>query len=290
MSLIKVVCPFETELIASFAGHDLVVKVTDLSSAVMAAATVARSKNRLICIAVETDNCLDQLQFDEALQTIPLAVFPAAFGNFRQLAPQLGLLRRLNLRVYLGGDNRENLAGLRILSSLGIHAGVVMGPGPIEWDGLADLMTYAVLERTAHASIEPFSYITGNYDPLAPRDWSVFYFDQPGVYVHLDKQGRVALSKAELQSKQFITENISSLGKPETQQKLEQRREYWREFFLDNHSCASCAGWKLCLGKFADKLTVDVGCAGFFAEMLEVVRQHKRQLEQTEKERSLWQP
>ena len=290
MNSIKVVCPFDSELIAGLEGQNLVVKVDDLSSAVAAAAAVASSRNRLICIQVETAERMEQLQFDESLTTTPLAVFSGAFGNFRQLTPQLSLLRQLNLRVYLGGDNRENLAGLRILASLGIHGGVVFGPGPIEWEGLADLMTYAVLERTAHATIEPFSYIAGHYDPLSTLDWSALYFEQPGVYLHLDKQGRVAFSRTELQSGRFFAESISACGEQANQRKIEQRRESWREFFLDNHPCASCIGWKQCLGKFAGRLPSDKGCVGFFEEMLEVVRQYRRQCERTDKERPLWQP
>jgi hypothetical protein len=40
--------------------------------------------------------------------------------------------------------------------------------------------------------------------------------------------------------------------------------------FAENHPCASCAGWKVCLGKFAATAAGNRCCEALFAEMMDV--------------------
>jgi hypothetical protein len=289
MNLPKIVCPDNPSLLASFTGCTVAVRVNHPEQASLAAARVRESGNHLFCVIIESGSPFADMELQEDQKDLPLAVMAPSLGKFRHLAPRLQLLRNFNLRVYLPCDRPENIVGLRILSSLGIHGCAVLGNGRQDWEALADLMTYAVLERIPHAAIEPFAFIASLYDPFSYLEWGCLYFDDPQHFLHLDAQGRVALSPAELGKKRFIAPSLSEIAPGEEFPAIRERAEAWKHYFVDNHPCASCAAWKICLGKFASEVPENQGCAGFFREMLEVVRQNKvRQV--PAKESRIWQP
>lgn len=289
MNLPRIVCPHSPGLLQSFADRTVAVRVNHPGEAAAAAAQVWESGNQLLCVIVESDSPLADLDFQEDQKGIPLAVMAPSMGKFRHLARHLDRLRAFNLRVYLPCKNAENLVGLRILSSVGIYSCAVLGTGEMDWEALADLMTYAVLERVPHASIEPFAFIASHYDPSSYLEWGAIFFDDPKNYLHLDAEGRVALSRAELLKQQFIAQCLTEIPAPAEFPAIRERLQTWRQYFLDSHPCASCGGWKICLGKFAADVPGNQACAGFFLEMLEVARQFKKSQIQAE-EFGIWQP
>lgn len=275
MSLPRIVCPNNKRLLQSFTGLTVAVRVKRAAQAEEAAARVRDSGNELFCVIVESDLPLDAIELRESQKGIPLAVMAPSFGKFRNLVKSLDMLRQFNLRVYLPCDEPENLIGLRILSSVGVHGCVVFSGGKNDWEALADLMTYAVLERAPHASIEPFTSIATSYDPFSYFDWGSIHFDDPKHFLHLDSKGRVALSRRELRRRKFVAQSLSEIGSPEDFPPIREGLEAWRQYFVDGHPCASCGAWKICLGKFADRVHKDNGCSDFFLEAIEVARQHK---------------
>lgn len=289
MNLPRIVCPNNNKLLQSFSGRSVAVRVKNPHRAAEAAQRVRGSGNDLFCVIIESDSPLDGIEFREDHKGIPLAVMAPSVGKFRNLVRSLNMLREFNLRIYLPGDNSENLTGLRILSSVGIHGCVVFGNNGNDWEALADLMTYAVLERAPHASIEPFTSIAQRYDSFSYLDWGSIHFDDPKHFLHLDSKGRVALSRGELRKGRFIAQSLSEIGEPDEFPAIRERGEAWRQYFVDDHPCASCGGWKICLGKFADFVHKDNGCSEFFLEMIEVARQHKERDGQAE-EFLVWQP
>ena len=212
-----------------------------------------------------------------------------SLGRFRDLARHLDRLRKLNLRVYLPCDHADNLAGLRILSSVGIACCADFRDGGTDWEALADLATYAVLERTPHAAMEPFAFIAANYYSTDRLDWGRVCFDDPRHFLHLSEDGRVALSQADLAEGRFVAHNLSEIETPADFPPIRERLRAWRHFFIDNHPCASCAGWRICLGKFSANLSGNPGCAEFFGEMMDLVRRHTA-LRAAPEERRIWQP
>ena len=134
----------------------------------------------------------------------PWRSWPLPSGRFRDLARHLDRLRKLNLRVYLPCDHADNLASLRILSSVGIPCCADFRDGGTDWEALADLATYAVLERTPHAAMEPFAFMAANYHSADRLDWGRVFFDDPRHFLHLSEDGRVALSQAELAEGRFV--------------------------------------------------------------------------------------
>jgi len=273
----SIVCPHNPSLFRTFTGLTVVVRVPHSAQAAEAAAQLLESGNELLCVIVESGSPFDEIDLPADLQSIPLAVMTPALGKFRHLVRSISRLRDFNLRVYLPAHNPQNIAGLRILSSLGIHTCAVLGNGPKDWEALTDLMTYAVLGRAPHASMEPFVFIASNYDPHAYLEWGSLYFNDPRRFLHVDADGRVALSPAELRQKRFVASSWAKIGTSSLSLTIQQRVQKWRQFFANNHPCASCSGWKICLGKFASEMNKNGGCRAFFLEMSEVCQQYKEQ-------------
>jgi hypothetical protein len=251
------------------------VRVADPADIVDAVANVQDAGNELYCVIVQTDQPLSKLEFHNEQLAVPLALMVPSMGSYRALAKNIGALRRPTLLVYLPCNSPDNLSALRILSSLGIHGCAEFVASANDWDALTDLMTYAVLGRNPHASIEPFSFIASNYNPHSIVSWGSIEFDDPTRYLHLDERGRIALSRDELRRGIFAAQSIAETGSPALTSVIAERTNAWRQYFVDNHTCASCAGWKICLGKFAGNYPEDGGCTKLFSELIDVAAAQK---------------
>jgi hypothetical protein len=150
-------------------------------------------------------------------------------------------------------------------------------------------MTYAVLGRAPHAPIEPFSFIASNYDSHLILPWGAIAFDDPAHFLHLDAQGRVALSCDELRQGVFIAPSIGGIDASTLSAAISERVNAWRRYFVDNHPCASCAGWKICLGRFSDDLPDDAGCAKLFSELIDAAAMLKTPAPQQDQS-EIWRP
>lgn len=272
MGFPNIVCPDSEILLQKFTGLSVALKINNCNPLAGGVEKVRKSGNHLFCVILESERSLSDLEFAEHHKGIPLAVMVPSVGRFRDLTKHLDLLRDLNLRVYLPCDNADNLTSLRILSSVGIHCCADFRNGRTDWESLTDLATYAVLGRVPHAAIEPFAFIVSNYNSAKYVDWGRVIFDDPRHFLHLDEQGRVALSPAELAEKHFVAGSPNEIEAPDEFPPIRERMLSLRHFFTDNHPCAFCAGWKICLGKFSDDLSENAGCAKFFAEMIDLVR------------------
>jgi hypothetical protein len=285
----RIVCPDSETLLQSFTGLSVALRLNRCDRITAGVEQVRKSGNTLCCVILTSDRPLADLEFDDCHQDIPLAVMAPSLGRFRDLARHLDRLRHFNLRVYLPCGHPDNLASLRILSSVGIHGCADFRSGRTDWDALADLATYAVLERTPHAAIEPFAFMVANYHAAAYLDWGRVCFDDPRHFLHLNEAGRVALSQAELDEKRFVALSLNEIEAPDEFPPIRARLRSWRHFFTDHHPCSSCAGWKICLGKFSADLSPQAGCAEFFGEMIDLVRQ-PRAVPVAPEERRIWQP
>lgn len=289
MKFPRIVCPNDEGLFQGFTRHAVVLRLKRGESLRASQENLAKSGNSLWGAILESDRPLADLAYDDWPQGLPLVVIAPTLGNFRDLARHLDRLRQLNLRVYLPGGQTGNLGNLRILSSVGIHAGAILKQVGTDWEYLADLATYTLLVRAPHAAIEPFSFISANYRAGCNLDWGAVFFDDPRHFLHLDVHGRVALSPAELAEQRFAAANLAEIGSPEEFPPIRERARSWRTYFENNHPCAFCAGWRICLGKFSADLGKNAGCADFFTELLELVRQH-RILQIAPQERPPWRP
>jgi hypothetical protein len=242
------------------------------------------SQNSLVCVIVDSAEPLDALALEDGWKSIPILLIAPAAGEFRAIVRKLPGLRSLNLRVCLAASN-DNIRDVRILASVGIPCSIMLEGKDLDWDGLSDLMVYALSARVPHASIEPFDYISRHYDPSSYVRWGGVLFDNPERYFHLDKEKNVALSRNELLAKQFIghIDEVENAGSPE----LQRRSDTWSCNFLEKSICATCEGFKLCLGSFMPTNGKTDGCSAFFSEMIEVLGELRLSKEKSSKE-NVW--
>lgn len=289
MGFPRIVCPDSEAVLQGFTGRAVALRVKGWDRIASGVELVRRSGNLLFGVIVESDRPLADMEFDDRHQGAPLAVMAPSLGRFRDLARHLHWLTTLNRRVYLPCGHPENLTSLRILSSLGITCGADFRDGNADWESLADLATYALLERAPHAAIEPFAFIAANYPACRHLDWGRVFFDDPRHFLHLDACGRVALSRADLAQNRFAAQSLDEIEVPAEFGPIRDRLRAWQDFFIDSHACASCAGWRICLGKFSGDRAANAGCAEFFTEMIDLVHRHTNAPVVPE-ERRLWQP
>lgn len=289
MTFPHLVCPNNEVLLQGFTGRSVVLRLQNSESLAAGLENVRKSGNTLFGVILDSDRPLADLSFEDCPLGLPVAVMAPSLGNFRHLARHLDRLRQFNLRVYLPADQTGNLVSLRILSSVGIHVAAVLRQIGADWEYLADLATYALLGRAPHAAIEPFSFIAAHYRAGQNLDWGRVFFDDPRHFLHLDRQGRVALSPAALAEQRFVAASLGEIEAPVAFPPIRERTRSWRHYFADRHPCAFCAGWRICLGKFSAGLDENAGCAEFFTELLDLVRQY-RALQKAPEERPLWQP
>ncbi len=285
----SIVCPNNVILLQKFTGLHVVLRVESTDRITEGVENVLKSGNTLLCVIAELDRPLADLELSALHKDIPLAVMVPSVGRFRDLARHLDVLRGLNMRVYLPCDNSDNYTGLRILSSVGIHCCADFRNGPTDWESLADLATYAVLERTPHAPVEPFAFIVSQYGSSKYLDWGRIAFDDTAHFLHLDEDGRVALSREELNGNRFVAGSLAEIETPDEFPPIRERMLSWKDYFTGNHPCASCGGWRVCLGKFSECISENPGCSEFFQEMIDLVSRYKA-LNAAPEERQIWQP
>jgi len=269
------VCPADADLLSRLHGRAVVLRVPALEALDRAVDDARRAKVHLHCVPVEVRHPLGLLTLEERWKDIPLALAVPALGRLRDVVRQLPVLRQMNLRVVLPADSPENLTGIRILASWGVACTAVPGSGRIPWEALSDLGTYALLGLAPHGPIEPFAYLADHYDPGARTDFRGVWFEDPTRFLHMDGAGRFAFSSAELAGGQFADLRPEELDSIDASEAYRERLEAWRLVFLEKDGCASCPGWRICLGTFAATARTDRGCRDCFAELLTVIERHQ---------------
>ena len=290
MGSIKLVCPNQRALIGRFEQRTLCVRV-NTPQEIIAAANDVRAHNNLFCVICDSKIPIEEIDIGEDWENTPIALMAPSVGRFRNISKKLELLRKLNLRVYLP-CNEKNLTGVRLLASVGIPTCIVFNVDhTLDWDALADLMTYALLGGAQHAPIEPFQTIANSYRQTSRRgeDWGRVYFEDSSRYLHIDVTGKIALSHRELLAGDFIADDLSKLDSLEIKEAIEDRMNMWRNLFLENHFCARCSAWRICRGKFSKGKTEPNGCVNFFDEMADIVEQYRNKLK-SNRPVEKWQP
>lgn len=287
MNLRKLICPHDPSFIRSFSHREIAVRVDSSSFVREAADTVRTSDNRLICVILDSASPLDAAPLENDWKTVPIALMTPAVGKFRDIIKRLPSLRMLDVRVFLPATS-ENVRNARILSSVGVPCTLMIERMEVEWDALCDLMAYSLFGRIPHAPIGPFDYIAHHYrDASLPR-WSAAFFEDPQQFFHIDNERNVALSRTEFLAQKFIgsLDDVENGGSAE----LEKRADAWKDVFTGTGICATCAGFKVCMGSFIPKNGEAKGCSAFFSEMLESLEELRSMRGNSLSERRVWQP
>ena len=282
-----VVCPADAALLRRLASRAVVLRVASLEAIDRAVDDAKQAETLLHCVVVESRHPLGLLTLEERWKDVPIALAVPSFGRLRDVVRLLPLIRQMNIRISLPADSAESLTGLRILSSWGVACMATPGSGSIPWDRFSDLGTYALFGLVPHGSIEPFDYLAKHYAANARTDFRGVWFEDPARFVHMDASGRFAFSSGELAAGDFaglIPDEVDGIGESDV---YRERLESWRRVFLDKDGCASCPGWRICLGAFQDRAHTDPRCRDAFAELLDEIERH--QTTARKERRELWQ-
>ena len=264
------VIPYDATLMEKLGGRSLVVR-TDTAEDVCSIAETAKSNQcrlRTIWLTIETS--LSALPFNGTWIRQPLTLQVGSMGRFRDIAPHLPLLRKPNVVVFLPSDGPDTLVSLPILASVGVRCGVWLdSQSSPNWDVLEELLDYAAYGRVRHAPIEPFQFLVTQFKESKYLDIGPIYFNDAARFLHLDSDANIALSAADLTAQSFVAQGISALDTvselPEVKKHLIRRQA----FFLDNHRCARCPGWRACGGWFSETRDESGQCTQFFESVIE---------------------
>jgi hypothetical protein len=282
-----IVCPADATLLNRLAGRAVVLRIASLD-AFDRAVDGARTAGALLhCVAVESRHPLGLLTLEERWKDVPIALAVPSLGRLRDVVRLLPLIRQMNVRISLPADSAENLRGLRILSSWGVACTATPGSGPIPWDRFSDLGTYALFGLVPHGPIEPFDYLATHYVVDARTDFRGVWFEDPTRFVHMDGSGRFAFSSTALAAGDFAGLTPDELDGIDESDAYREHLESWRRAFLEKDGCASCPGWRICLGAFQDKARTDPRCRDAFSDLLDEIERH--QASARKERRELWQ-
>ena len=210
---------------------------------------------------------ITKIAFKEEWQNMSLVIYPAGLGMVRDLIGLLPLIKRLNLKFFLDGAKKENYDAVQILSSLGIYSGILINENA-DWEKLTDLMYYALCGRVAHAPIEPFQYVFDTYQHNRLVDYGVVYLEKE------DLTTRGTIFSPFGGGRGRFNRNLLPLPPPKGEMEGAQFLKAWQRFFLEPTPCAACAGWRICMGKYAG-LVDKTGCRNFTMELLTTIENIK---------------
>jgi len=266
MTDLIIVCPGDEKLLAKLKRRRIVVPTKDEKAVHKIHREVSKS-NDLHAIKLETEKSLSALSFKEEWVNIPLAIYAAEFGEYKEILPHLEQIRKSNARIFLSSQHEFNYTALRILSSLSINCGLYFNGGVLHWDRMNDLMHFAIYGRARHAPVEPFDWLASHYMPAAYTEYSAVYFDDPSRYIHINEKEQIALTGLDLSKGNFIGEGIEAL------ESIEENRKYTDWFsrrydtMLGMNECAFCPAFRICLARFSYLRNKKKTCKIFFTDL-----------------------
>lgn len=286
MSDHMIVCHNSPDLIRRFRSRALVVKAGSLDEIPAINDTVNASGSVLHCIEVKADSPLSTVPIQERWNKIPIALHVEEMGPFGEAREKLGLIRSLNLKLFFPSSAAGSLRSVRILSSLGIPCVIRFDENFSDWDGLDDLMHYAVYAKVNHAPVEPFHFIASGYSPNRLLDIRDLYFENPQKYLHVDARENIALSSLELERGIFIARGVGEISEIPRRREYRERISSWRDSFLGLNRCSCCEGWRICMGYFRKNGKSKPGCRELMKNLLEAAELYQKKMEGN---RVLWQ-
>ncbi len=251
---------------------------------------VNRAGHRLHAVWVRTGAPLSALRLDPRWSRTPVALEAPALGGFAEALPRIREWRGMDLTLFLPSAPGENLTSLRLLSSLGVECALLLSPPGVDWEAVSDLMTWALLGRVERAPLHPFTSMAERYRPDQVNDLGRYRLDDPAAFLHLDAEGRVALTREELEQGRFAAPSLAEAERGPLEElpawhERQARRD--TEFLAPPGGCASCPGFRLCGASFRRWRGEERGCAAFFSEWMECLEQKQSS---TPPRRSPWRP
>lgn len=273
-----IIAPFRDELLKRLAPYPIVIRLDHQRRIEPALDFAAQHHLSLHGLWVQTTTPLCAMDVRDRWSEAFIALFVPAAGTYREIEPEIPVLRQMRIRVVLPPTTLENFLAARILASFGVRSAIVLRPPISSWDALTDLMTHAIVARQ-HAAIEPFDYLAMHYRRDTQTDYSVVYFDDPRAYLHVDDTGRVALTAEDCLAQRFIAESVEAAPPAEH-----------RPAVAPTGTCDRCAGWPVCLGRFVDEARRTDNCRRFFSDMLDVIEASRARFNASRRATGSWSP
>jgi hypothetical protein len=262
------VCPFNEKLITGLNKRALVITTDDFNILNYIENRV-NTGNKLHAIKIRTDKALSDIDFREEWEKIPLALYTPDFGAYKNFLHKLNTLRKLNIRIFLSSDNDFNFTALKMLSSLNINCGLYFDNEPFNWELINDLMHYSVYSNTRHAPVEPFAWLTTNYEPAEYNDFSSVYFNDPSRFLYLNEKEQIALTEKDFLNNNFIGEGLNALENITGNKNYIDSQNTRYEIMLRMDECAFCQAFRICQGKFSDLANKNETCKPFLSDLLD---------------------
>jgi|WetSurMetagenome_2_1015567.scaffolds.fasta_scaffold00792_6 hypothetical protein len=275
------VCPPKEPLLRALAGRSVIIDLPSLDGLANAFEQARRCNVAVRCVRARFQGLLTEVKPDDSWNDIPIALYVSGVGKFRDMVLSLQVLRRLNIRVYIPASSAENLAGIRILSSLGLATAAVIDRNA-DWEGCSDLCTYSLLGTAAHSAIEPFARLAEHYNATGANHLATALFEDPTHTFHVNDDGAVARTSVALARGEFIAQSIEELLKsppPPADSSL--------EALAKDGPCSYCAALNVCFGEVSDPANCPDAAKTFFSDLLDAVEQNKHQDRRAR--RMLWQ-
>jgi hypothetical protein len=283
-------CDYNPGMLKLIKGKSVVFYCDDFSALKSLHRGTDKNKIHIHCIVINTNTSLSDILFQEEWSRYPLAIESPSMGRVYKFLSKVNVIRKLNVRFYFSTKEPSCYKDIRILSSLGYATALFIDGEKADWQQLTDLMTYSLLNSGRHAEIHPFSYVSKYYHPHSRTDFDSVYFNDPERYLHINSKGTVFLKREDLYhninpccdsgSIEFIEENDAYINE----------KNKWFEFFLKPSRCASCKGWRICLGKYVKYLDSNPGCDSFFSEFIDAIELEKNIEKRSIPKEELWQP
>lgn len=196
---------------------------------------------------------LSQIDFNEMWEKInsPLVLNAYNLGDLDSVFHHLELLKKLEMRIFLSSDLKENYYGLKILSSLGIDYGLHIREKSINDELLTDLVSYYYMSPVPHAKIEPFDYIATRITDEKNLSFNHVYFRDDNCYLYIDEELKLYSSE----TGEYVCLLSEYDEDKEYEQNVSQKMETYYSHFLDLDKCCKCSAFRICSGMMNGLLT-----------------------------------
>lgn len=268
------ICPWNRELISRLNGRRLVINTNGFTD-LMEINDVVNRNNELVCIRIHFNACLTDLLLQDEWQTLPLVLYCNGIGDYKQFLAKHQSFKKMNMQIFFPSAFSYNYSELKILSSLGIHCGILLDHQPVNWDLLNDLMHYSLYTRIVHGNIDPFRYIAKHYRENGPTDYHSVYYTDPSTYIQMDEDGNASFTPEQLERGEYIEQPFQKTEQLQATSAYKDMLYGWHDHFVNYTPCSRCLAWRICLGKFAVLENYEE-CKAFFSELFEAIEYHKK--------------
>ncbi len=262
---ITVVLPFSGELFGKVKNANLAVQAKE-SDDLGEVAAAAQSQNKLAAILLSTS----KLELPAGLQprSAPVSLYLETAGRFLDYAVRVNEFAGAPVRFYFPATP-GNAVAVRLLSSLGVKAGLDLRGENTDWDAACELLHYDAYGKMPHEPIEPFA---SAYLQHGSSTYCEAYLERAGKYVHCDEAGNLANSRRELADRVYIG-TLDGLSGLDVAAQAAAARKRELSVFMKLEGCSVCPGYKVCARKNPAQKMEACGCKDFMTALLEAARE-----------------